>query len=207
MGEIMNEYRPFIDDPRDLAALEGKRYVVLRPDESVSEIHSQVRSKIRAKLWGLPVTYPAAAHLTIAGFPTGTSLTAVQRLVADWAPRRSPLLVELDGGVGFFPEPYKTVILQVRKTEALFHALSDLRRSAEEQRLHNWAPGTVPAVEDWVFHISVAYCSSLSSEAWYELLPYLKGLRIDALRCTIYEAEVAAIDNGVEYSGGHYPFK
>ena len=68
----MNEYRPFIDDPRHMARLAGERYVVLRPTGAVARSYEQVRAAMRERLAGLPVTFTAQPHVTLTGFPGGT---------------------------------------------------------------------------------------------------------------------------------------
>jgi protein-S-isoprenylcysteine O-methyltransferase Ste14 len=43
-------YRPFIDDPNDVARFEGRRFVVLRATGAVRDVHCDVRSSIEAQL-------------------------------------------------------------------------------------------------------------------------------------------------------------
>src|SRR6266446_9356984 len=67
-------YRPFIDDPNDIARLEGQRYVVLRPTGGVPDIHRHVRSLIKKQLANCEVPEDLIAGLeplvtTIHGAP------------------------------------------------------------------------------------------------------------------------------------------
>jgi 2'-5' RNA ligase len=119
-------YRPFIDDREHIARLEGQRYVVLRPTGIIPDVYAQVQAVVKEKLAGLPVSYPAQPHITLAGFPKGTHLESVRQVVAEWTPTISALQVEIER-VSFFPAPFQIVIVQVRKTAALFTALVTLR--------------------------------------------------------------------------------
>ena len=55
---------------------------------------------------------------------------------------------------------------------------------------------------DWIFHISVAYCSALSAAAWADVASWVKTVPVAAAICTVTDVEIVAIDAGQEYSGG-----
>jgi len=194
----VNEYRPFIEDPRHVARLAGERYVVLRPTGAVVRSYEHVRSAMQERLAGLPVSFTAQPHVTLTGFPTGTPLAGVQRLVTEWARSVPPLRIEVER-VRVFPAPDQVVVVQVRKTPELFDALSDLRRRAPEHGLPDWPP-IAPA--DWIFHLSVAYCSALAAPAWAEVARDVESVRAPAADCTLGEVEIAVFDGGRESSGG-----
>ncbi len=59
----------------------------------------------------------------------------------------------------------------------------------------------VPAT-DWIFHVSVAYCSSLGGLAWAAVREFVDGLSLQAAECVVGEVEIVAFDNSQEYSGG-----
>lgn len=191
-------YRPFIDDPNDVARFEGRRFVVLRATGAVRDVHCDVRSSIEAQLDHGDVSYPAQAHVTLAGFPKGTPLEAIRDLVAQWARSVAPLRLEVERA-GYFPAPFQIVILQIRKTTELFDALASLRARARERELGD--AEMVPAA-DWIFHMSVAYCSSLGSQAWAAVTQCVDGLSVQAAECVVGEVEIVAFDNSQEYSGG-----
>ena len=194
----MSSYRPFIDDPKDVARFEGQRFVVLRATGAVQEVHRHVRSLLDAHLAPGEVSGPVEAHVTLAGFPNGTPLESVRGVVAQWAQSVAPLRLEIERA-GYFPAPFQIVMLQVRKTPELVAALASLRTRARERGLED--DGTVPASE-WIFHMSLAYCSSLSSAAWGALTHVVDGLPARAAQCVVGEAEIVAFDDGREYSGG-----
>jgi 2'-5' RNA ligase len=190
-------HRPFIDDPNDIARFEGRRFVVLRATGAVRDVHCDVRSSIKGQLDHADVSYPAQAHVTLAGFPKGTPLEAIRDLVAQWARTVAPLRLEVEKA-GYFPAPFQIVMLQIRKTTELFDALASLRARARERELGE--EEMVPAA-DWIFHMSAAYCSSLGSQAWAAVTQCVDGLSVQPAECVVGEVEIVAFDNSQEYSG------
>jgi len=191
-------YRPFIDDPNDIARLEGQRYVVVRPTGVVPGFHDDVRSLIKKQLANHEVSYPAQAHVTLSGFPKGTHLESVRELVAEWARSVAPLRLEVERA-SYFPTPFQIVIVQVRKTTELFEASACLRAWGKQRELGDLA--VVPPT-DWIFHMSVAYCSSLSGPAWSAVTRFVETLAVPTAQCVVGDVEIVAFDNGQEYSGG-----
>jgi hypothetical protein len=127
-------------------------------------------------------------------------LLGVQELVRTWALRASPLRIEIER-VSWFPPPFQIVLVEVRKTPALFSALADLRGQAEQRRL---VLSTDMPVEKWRFHMSVAYCSDLGEAEWQEVIRLAETLRAPAVHDDVGVVEVVAFDDGREYSGGAY---
>jgi 2'-5' RNA ligase len=191
-------YRPIIDDPNDIARLEGQRYVVLRPTGAVPDVHGHVQSLIRKRLANCDVSYPAQPHVTLGGFPKGTHLESVQELVAEWARSVAPLRLDVDGA-SYFPTPFQIVIVQVRKTRELFEASACLRAWGKQRELGDLA--VVPPA-DWIFHMSVAYCSSLNGPAWSAVTQFVETLTVPTAQCVVGDAEIVAFDDGQEHSGG-----
>jgi 2'-5' RNA ligase len=198
MVESRSSYRPFIDDPDDIARFEGQRFVVLRATGAVADAHRHVRSLLKEQIADGDASYLAQAHVTLTGFPKGTHLDSVRDLVTDWARLVAPLQLEVEKA-GYFPSPFQIVILQMRKTTALCDALVSLRARAKERALGD--AGMVHAA-DWIFHMSVAYCSSLGSPAWTAVTEFVDRLSVPAAQCVVGEVEIVAVDNGQEYSGG-----
>lgn len=194
-------YQPFIDDPSHIRALNQQRFVVLRTP-ALSAAYAQVQESLRERLRGLPVSYPARGHVTLCGFAAGTSLGAVQELVRSWAMAVPRLRVETVR-VSSFPSPFQTVIVEVRKTQALFSALADLRARAEHGR---FTVSTIMPVEQWTFHMSVAYCSRLDALTWRDVTQFAEALQVASIHDDLNTAEVVAFDEGREYSGGVYAF-
>lgn len=193
----VTRYQPFIDDPKDLARLEGQRYIVLRPTGPVSDIHRHVQAVTRERLADGDVSYPACAHVTLTGFPVGTELAAIRQLAGEWARGIAPLRIEVER-VHHFPSPFQILIVQVRKTPELFGALASLRALTSGPK----AEVSLIPPADWVFHMSVAYCASLDVSAWAEVARFFETLSVPAAHCTLSEVEIVAFDNRREYSGG-----
>jgi 2'-5' RNA ligase len=191
-------YRPFIDDPTHIALLEGQRYVVLRPNGAVQDAYAQVRERVRDKLAGLQVSYPAQPHVTLAGFGKGTSPNILRELVANWAPTMPPLRLEIEE-LDVFPSPFQIIIARVQRTPELSEALTTLREQAAQHKLVDVA--TIQP-SDWIFHMSVAYCSALSPAAWADVAGWVETVPVAAAECTVTDVEIVAIDNGQEYSAG-----
>jgi 2'-5' RNA ligase len=198
LEDIVSSYRPFIDDPRDVARFEGQRFVVLRAIGAVQDLHGHVRSLLEAHLPPGETSGPTEGHVTLAGFPKGTALEPIRDVVAQWAQSVAPLRLEIEKP-SYFPAPFQVAMLQIRKTPELVAALTSLRTRARARGLGD--DGTVPPSE-WVFHMSLAYCSSLSSAAWAALTHVVDGLPVHPAECLVSDAEIVAFDGGREYSGG-----
>lgn len=191
-------YEPFIDDPDHIRALDRQRFIVLRPAAVVSECYRHVQGVLRQQLSGFHVSYPARAHVTFAGFAAGTPLASVQDLVSGWIGDVPALQIEVQRAT-FFPAPFQTAILQVLKTAALFAALQGLRRKAQERGL---SISTITPAEEWVFHMSLAYCSNVNSTEWSRLVPLIETLRVPSASSVVETVEIVAFDAGREYPGG-----
>ena len=73
-----------------------------------------------------PISFPVGAHVTLAGFAAGTSLSAVQALVESWFRRVSALRITVEG-LSCLPRQ-QIVFARVLKTPELLDALSQLRQ-------------------------------------------------------------------------------
>ena len=117
----------------------------------------------------------------MAGFDAGTSLEAVKRLVSAWARTVSALRVEVER-FSVFPPPAQIAIAQIRKTPELSSALVDLRHRAADQKL---AISTSISAPEWIFHLSIAYCSRLTEAAWRGLAEYVQSLGTQSAHCVV----------------------
>jgi len=194
-------YEPFIDDPEHIREVEGQRFVVLRPTDVVSDYYRELQNVLRRRLSGRPVSFPAHEHVTLAGFAAGTQLQSVQELVSVWRQGVPPLRLQVERAASF-PPPSKILYLEVLKTPALFRALQTLRRMAEERAL---LLDSVISVDEWIFHMSLAYCPSLNATEWDLMARFVEGQPILDRSSIQDTVEIAAFDGGKEYSGGIYP--
>ena len=187
--------RPFIADPAHLRVLAGQRYVVLRPSGPVEAAFDDVQRRTCERLRGLPAEYPNP-HLTLAGVPGGPPEVIRERVEA-WAPHVAPLTLEIER-VDTFPDPWRIVIVRIARTRALAHALATLRTAAERPGLPQWPPGTIPDVESWIFHLSVAYCADLPLADWEAIAAWAGRLAVSRGRCVASDVEFVAFDDGPE---------
>lgn len=194
-------YRAFIDDPAHIELVDGQRYVVLRPPPEVRTRYMQVQRAMKDRLNNEPVSFPAEPHITFIGVAEGSTLERVRDVVKEWARVTAPLEMHVEN-VGSFPAPDQIVILRMRKTTQLLDALIRLRTLALENGLR--LLGSIEPAQ-WIFHMSVAYCSALNAKAWRQLVASVDDLFLD-VTFTAMEVEIAAFDNGREYSGGVIQF-
>ena len=194
-------YHPFIDDPEHLRLLAGQRYVVLRASDQVRAAYLAIQSLVKDSLAGLNVSYPAEPHVTLLGLGAGTGLDAVRGLVTEWASDVAPLHLEIER-LSVFSPPFQIVIVEIRKTQDLFGAMSRLRERAQQRGLADLAKITP---SDWVFHLSVAYCSSLNATSWDAASRFADGLVVPVAQCVTSEVEIVAFDDEQESSGGIVP--
>jgi hypothetical protein len=73
--------------------------------------------------------------------------------------------------------------------------LATLRATAERPGLPQWPQGTVPDVESWIFHMSVAYCADLPAVDWAPIPAWAERLAVPPGRCIASEVEVVAFDD------------
>jgi len=52
--------------------------------------------------------------------------------------------------------------------------------------------------------MSVAYCASLGAAEWTEVTHFIDAVRVPSVHGVVNEAEIAAFDDGREYSAGMY---
>lgn len=194
-------YQPFIDDPEHIRGVEGQRFVVFRPTGVVGDNYRELQDVLRRRLSGLPVSFPACGHVTLAGFVAGTEPQSIQELISSWVRGVSPLRIQVERATSF-PPPFKILYLEVLKTPALFRALQTLRRMAEERAL---LLDSVISVDEWIFHMSLAYCASLNTTEWDSMARFVEEQPILNLSSIQDTVEIAAYDGGKESSGGIYP--
>lgn len=207
----MNDYRPFMEDATHRAALEGQRFVVLRPHGPLVGWWERLRARLQEPGASQGLSFPSRPHVTLRGFPAGVKLTDVQAVVHAWAQTVPPLRLEAEA-VDVFPSPFRVVIARIRETPPLRAALMDLAARAVGHGLPDFPAGAAPAPDQWTFHMSVAYATALDEATWAKLAARMAGLAsgpAGALPtgCLVERAEIAAFDQGREYSGGVYALR
>lgn len=182
-------------DPALLQSLEGQQYCVLRPGGEVARYYDEVQSVLKQRLPS-SVTYPNIGHVTLRGFGEPERVAELGSFLDAWASSISPLEVRIEA-VDSFPAPYKIVILRLAKTDDLKHAYSLLGDELAKTTLT--AIGEQFSVDDWTFHMSVAYCNTLSDEEWADLASELESLGNSGPAIAVSDAEFVWYD-GAEHS-------
>lgn len=190
--------RPFIEDIDHLALLDGQRYVVLRVTGAVAAGYEKLRASLNERSREIPLSHPARPHVTLAGVAAGTPVEDLLGLVREWAAVVPPLRME-SARVRVFPRPAQVVVLEIRKTPALHHAMRSLRRSIREHGLVDLA--RVPP-SDRVFHASLCYCSALDEAAWNEIARWAPELSVLPASTIAVEAEVIVYERRTERCAG-----
>lgn len=55
---------------------------------------------------------------------------------------------------------------------------------------------------DWIFHMSVAYCSGLDPSTWADIVRWTESVQVVPAECTVRAVEIAAFDGGREHGAG-----
>src|SRR5262245_9166629 len=120
-------------DRRHIQLLKRQRYVVVRPTGEVVSFYKQLQKELLSLLSSSisVVSYPGYPHVTIRGFPEGTDLDSLRRIIGEWVETVSPLDIRI-GGLSYFPDPYKVVFVEIAKNEALVDAFNRLSLATAE---------------------------------------------------------------------------
>ncbi|MDU0327232.1 2'-5' RNA ligase family protein [Microbacterium sp. KSW2-21] len=156
---------PYMTEPVQLESLQGQQYVVLRPDESVAALYRSEQSTVLARLPdGTP--HPNTGHVTLRGFFEPERVHVLREFVASWASSQPPIELSVDAIDGF-PPPFQVLVARLERTSSLtgaYRRLTEVLDATDFRRI-----GELP-LEEWIFHLSLAYARSLDERAWAEQL-------------------------------------
>lgn len=186
--------RPFMTDPTQLASLEGQQYLVLRPIGPVAKNYETVQDAV---LRALPTgtKHPHTAHVTLRGFYEADRLDALRTLVRAWGATQQPIEVTTEA-IDIFPAPWQIVIARLARTTTLVSAystLTDLLADTDFRRLGELS------LEDWTFHLSVAYGRTLDAQTWSALATTVPREYSEQPTEVVHEAELVWYSDGVEH--------
>ena len=187
----------FMTDQAHLSALAGQKYVVLRVGADVERVFRDTQRLLQERLAGQPVGYPNTGHVTLRGFPRGTNYDRLAAVLDVWSRETPPLAIETERLTHFGP-PHQAVILRVRKTEDLVRAYSRLAELADRAGLPAVAESGRP-VEEWVFHVSVAYCKDLPELEWARVVQLVASSSVSPARSIADDAELVCFDDEGEH--------
>lgn len=164
---------PFIDHLPTIKRIDGYSYLVIRiVDASLVQSLAAVQATLRERLQGLTgiaadqTLLPVAAHLTLGEWHGYPDVEALACVVERWAQRQGPLQLHFEG-LQATSAASCLLLASVRADPALREALRGLRSVAREMGL----PCVEQvAVEDWLFHVSLAHCPGLSTQQWQSML-------------------------------------
>ncbi len=163
-GRCADVARPFMTDSALLASLDGQQYLVLRPQGEIEALWDASRESLRRSI-PQAVAYPNTGHVTLRGFFEPNRVDALKEILAVWAKGQAPIELRVDAIDGFHP-PFQVMIARLTRTPSLVDSYSDLTAlldSTDFQRI-----GELP-LEQWVFHLSLIYASSLDELNWHAL--------------------------------------
>ena len=186
--------RNFITDPEQLLDLEGQQYIVLRPTAAVMREFDAVQDAVRQQL-GATVRYPGAGHVTLRGLHEPERRDDVRDLVREWAGHQVPIDIVFEA-VDSFPAPWQIIVARLARTSSLLNSYSSLTAALDAGDLRRI--GELP-LEDWVFHLSVAYAGSLAAEEWAEVAARTRRRLTEPPVETISEVELVTYFDSTEH--------
>lgn len=183
--------RSFMTGADQLSSLEGQQYVVLRPSASVMAMYQRTQAKAQSTLPDV-VTYPHTGHVTLRGFCEPDRVEHLKEVVHEWAADQSFIDLRLDA-IDSFPAPFQIVIARLERTPSLVKAYAGLTAILDKTDFNRIGE---LSLDDWTFHMSIAYCSELPHRDW-------EGAR-SSLECELAErpADEASEVEFVWYQGG-----
>lgn len=179
--------------PEQLASLEGQQYLVLRPTSVVAD---RYRAEQRTALARADVPHPHTGHVTLRGFFEPERREELTVLLRRWAATQPPIEVVAEA-VDAFPTPWQIIIIRLSRTPTLVSAYA--RLTEELDRTDFRRLGELP-LEEWTFHLSVAYAKTLEPAAWTTLSHMSRRSIGGRPSETIGEAELVWYEGGVEHS-------
>lgn len=182
-----------MNDPEQLASLEGQQYLVLRPTGEVSSIYRETQKELLDTL-SHPVTHPHTEHVTLRGFYEPERRDELATLLRAWAAQQGPIEVTVNR-IDTFPAPWQIVLMRLERTASLVRAyttLTNALQATDYRRLDELS------IDDWVFHLSVIYGKTLTPDAWAELERTSRRDVPERPATVIREAEFVWYSDGVE---------
>lgn len=184
-------YEPYITDPRHLEALSGTRYLVLRPSQQLAAEYLRVQAVLRALPVGNRLSFPAP-HLTLKGYGTGSDEALVQT-VQVWAEEATPPIVEVEA-VDAFPD-FRVLIVRIQRHASLVEAMTGIREASASLPM---ASQDEIAIEDWAFHMSLAYADWIEEDEWIDLQKWAGTVELARVSAVLESVDLVAFDGGPE---------
>lgn len=186
--------RPFMNDPRQLASLEGQQYLVLRPTGAVADDYRAVQDAV---LTALPagIKHPHTAHVTLRGFYEPDRLDEVRTVIRTWAAAQHPTEVTTEA-IDTFPAPWQIIIARMARTASVVSAYSTLTEVLAGTDFHRLDERRL---DDWTFHMSVVYGKALDEDAWHAIAEAVTREYTERPSEVVSEAELVWYSGGAEH--------
>ena len=110
--------------------------------------------------------HPNSGHVTLRGFFEPERVEALRDRVRSWGAVTPAIELRIEAVDGF-PPPFQVVIARLTRRDSLVDAytsLTEVLDSTDFRRI-----GELP-LDEWVFHLSVAYAGELDGPGWDALL-------------------------------------
>jgi 2'-5' RNA ligase len=182
-------------DPVILQSLIGQQYIVIRPTDPIAIFYDKVQSSLREKLPSV-VTYPNVGHITLRGFSQPEKIDQIRTSLTKWASQIKPMEISIEN-FDSFPPPFKVLILKVQSTNELKSAYTELTQVIEADGLHTI--GVQRNTDEWIFHMSLAYCEQLSDTEFVEAINILKAIQLEKPSTIANELEFVDFDENGEH--------
>lgn len=185
----------FMTDSDQLGSLDGQQYIVVPPAAEVADFYDKVQSSARLSLPSV-VTFSNTGHVTLRGFSEPRRVRELKQSVHEWALRQRPIdlrVAAIDG----FPPPFKVVVARLARTATLidsYSALTDHLDATDFRRVGELS------LEDWIFHLSVAYCARIDDSEWDGVIDTYERDVHDHPEETVTAIEFVWYEHGVENS-------
>ncbi|MDQ0076313.1 2'-5' RNA ligase family protein [Arthrobacter oryzae] len=186
--------RSFMSGPDQLSSLEGQQYVVLRPSASVMAMYERVQATAQSSLPDV-VTYPHTGHVTLRGFSEPDRVEHLKEVIREWAADQSFIDLRLDA-IDSFPAPFQIVIARLERTPSLVEAYAGLTEMLDETDFNRIGE---LSLEDWTFHMSIAYCGELPDDDWEVARTTLERELAERPMDEASEVEFVWYQSGVEH--------
>lgn len=186
--------RSFMAGPDQLASLEGQQYVVLRPSAAVMAMYEEVQATAKSLLPDV-VTYPHTGHVTLRGFFEPDRVEHLKEAVRLWVAEQ-PLIDLHVEAIDSFPAPFKILIARIKRTPSLVSAYAGLSEMLDQTDFNRIGE---LSLDDWIFHMSIAYCGELSDDDWEGARTPLERELAERTDCVASEVEFVWYQHGVEH--------
>lgn len=187
--------RAFMTDPALLASLEGQQYLVLRPTRLVAEFYDAEQTSLKARL-PEAISHPNTGHVTLRGFYEPARVRELKDAIAAWAGKQAPIEVRVDAVDGF-PAPFQILIARLHRSATLVDAYGSLTSALDATDLQRIGE---LSLDQWIFHMSLAYCNTLSSEDWQAAHAENSRDIVPPPSELLTEAEFVWYQNGTEHT-------